>query len=54
VLDRARFVACWGRLIIGMGVVTAFVEGYPIVGAVLVALWAGVAALARRNIGPAR
>ncbi len=50
-MDRARFVTYWGLVIIGMGALLAFVRGVPIIGAVLVALWVAVAAIAR-GVGP--
>jgi hypothetical protein len=43
--ERTRLVAYCGLLIIGMGTLLAFVRGYPIVGAVLLAIWGAVAVL---------
>lgn len=41
-------------VIIGMGAFLAFVRGRPVVGAVLLAIWAAVALLAGASAGPRR
>ena len=46
-MGRRRFIAYWGLVIIRMGAFLAFVRGLPVAGAVLVAIWVAVAALAR-------